>query len=170
MTESICVSCNMCCDGTLFGFLEISADELGPLGPKVQTRDVEGTFSLVLGCPNLGETGACGIYADRPAKCRAYNCNVIKRMEAGQLDRARADRIVSQAKTLRDMTMTALLAEVPEAYMPKDRPNPRRLMNALHQAKLDGAGISEAGYDYAALLYNLHRVLMEQEFQKNAES
>lgn len=165
MTSNICVACNMCCDGTLFGYVEISEGEQAALGSLCTTREVRGSLGLVQRCAQLGANGACGVYSARPQKCRDYDCKVIRRLDAGTLDAARADRIVAQSKALRDMAMQALSAELPEAYLPQDPPNPRRLMNALQRAKQEGAAISDQGYEFAALMYNLHRVLIQQEFQ-----
>jgi hypothetical protein len=41
----------------------------------------------------------CAIYLDRPQRCRTFECGLLKRVEAGTLESAKALRIIARSKT-----------------------------------------------------------------------
>jgi uncharacterized protein len=108
----LCVSCSMCCDGTLFSRLTILPKEEKLFGPQAKFFELNGGRRMRLGCTELGNDGACGLYENRPANCRSFKCELLLAQEAGTIDDTKAKSIANEAKLLRqralDMTLTAL--------------------------------------------------------------
>ena len=72
--QSLCKTCGLCCDGTLFDSVAIEPhetvpDELGPV--RVGDKDA---FYQHCRCFN----GVCTIYLCRPQACRQFKCLVLK--------------------------------------------------------------------------------------------
>lgn len=87
-SERLCGACGMCCDGVLFHSVELQAGEnprqLSALGLKLRRK--KGIEFFLQPCSaHREENGACSctIYAQRPARCRLFNCRQILAVEAG---------------------------------------------------------------------------------------
>ena len=78
--EALCLSCGLCCDGSLFWAVELDAGEAVPGGADTAGR-------LPQPCSFHG-AGGCGIYAARPGLCRAFFCGVLQAVMDGTRDRA----------------------------------------------------------------------------------
>lgn len=99
---SLCTSCGLCCDGTLFTLFALEPDEdavpLEAAGARfIQSGDFrEGSQPCAaLGC------GGCTVYAHRPRTCRGFRCLLLKQLESGKVDLETASGIVATAKRLR---------------------------------------------------------------------
>ncbi len=110
-TSQLCVSCGMCCDGTLFSQALLKAgepDEARRLGMQVFTIG-SGPPETVVGYDDafrlpchLHDRGWCTIYDDtaRPHVCGAFQCVLLKRLVAGEVD---LDRSLEAARIGRDL-------------------------------------------------------------------
>jgi hypothetical protein len=83
-------------------------------------------------CPHFIDS-ACSIYAIRPWRCSDYQCRVLERMTAGELDADAAHALVEQAQAMRALVQEALpeglaivqLARDVRAEAPENRTAPR---------------------------------------------
>jgi len=167
MSDHLCVSCNMCCDGTLFGYVEVTAQEQTRLGAGPDIREIKGRLAMRQACTKLGQDGMCGCYAVRPQKCDAFNCKLLKALEAGEVDEAYARFAVTHAKRMREVSLHAFHALIPEQYLPlepRDRTNPRRCMNALQEALRDGANLPKHHVDLAEKAYLMFAMMLSETF------
>ncbi|MGF1445380.1 MAG: YkgJ family cysteine cluster protein [Pikeienuella sp.] len=80
--EALCLSCGLCCDGSLFWAVPVGAGETVPT-----PLDAEGRLRQPCACFD----GACTIYAQRPAACRSFDCRVLQTVQAGRRDIAWAE-------------------------------------------------------------------------------
>jgi hypothetical protein len=81
----LCQACGFCCDGTLFhGLILTEADVAGAARLRLPIFHEEGLPTLRMPCS--AHVGACTIYEDRPATCRTYQCELVNRLEEGDLD------------------------------------------------------------------------------------
>jgi hypothetical protein len=62
--------------------------------------------------PCAAFTSCCGIYDQRPARCRAFRCAVLRRLETGEIDAAAATSLVSSARPLADAARARLGAHL----------------------------------------------------------
>jgi uncharacterized protein len=101
MGSDLCQACGFCCDGTLFGGLLLSDDEAREVArvhlPLFQD---EGREALRLPCP--AHVGTCTIYEERPSTCRSYHCQLVNRLEQGDIDLESALLRVARLRGLAD--------------------------------------------------------------------
>lgn len=113
LTDELCTRCGLCCDGTLFGDVELrgpaEAARLEALGLDVDTDDAD-TELLALPCAGLRGT-RCSVYPHRPSCCRTFECRLLQQAQRGEVtaDVALA-RIVEAKAQVR--VVTSLLNEL----------------------------------------------------------
>jgi hypothetical protein len=81
----LCVSCGLCCDGTLFSHVKISGSEREELARSgIGVGEKKGRDVMWLPCGKL-EGKCCTIYSQRPQGCRAFVCALGARVVAKEL-------------------------------------------------------------------------------------
>ncbi len=112
----LCLACGLCCDGTLFADVELqpgdSGDRLRELGQKLRRgKDAEGNpvHKFAQPCPALGADCRCAFYAERPARCREFDCALLSSVQAGKLSPDTALRRIREARKQRDAVRRALV-------------------------------------------------------------
>jgi len=101
--QSLCLSCGLCCDGTLFERVPLQpSDDRLPLktaGIKIQRKNAENHFSQ----PCVAyRKNCCQVYADRPANCQRYRCKLLQRVEKGKISGREAERKIKRALELKE--------------------------------------------------------------------
>lgn len=109
MAETLCRSCGMCCDGTLFDLGRIETDDdvraLETDGLVVLERNGRWFFQQPCNC---FDRDICTIYPRRPARCRAYQCKVLDGLVSGSMPVEEAHRLVAKAVDWRRILITQL--------------------------------------------------------------
>ena len=83
--ETLCKSCGLCCDGSLFGRVPLEPGERDA-ARKNRLRVVASGASFEQPCAAFA--GTCRAYDDRPRACRAFVCRLHERhrLEGGPLE------------------------------------------------------------------------------------
>jgi len=76
--EALCLSCGLCCDGSLFWAVALEAGDELP-GPRAAGGE------LPQPCAFHG-AGGCTIYVARPRQCRGFTCHVLEAVQSGRHD------------------------------------------------------------------------------------
>jgi Fe-S-cluster containining protein len=102
-TTRLCLECGLCCDGVLFSDVELQpgddARQLRALGlPVAVKRGTRAVQRFPQPCAALCADNRCRIYDDRPARCREFECGVLKEVIADRLDTGAALRLIHQAR------------------------------------------------------------------------
>lgn len=102
-TESLCLHCGMCCDGTLFRDVELQPgddlEKLRALGLRVSVPRSEFRVpSFKQPCAALCPDLRCRVYADRPARCREFECALFKAVAAGTMATPAALKTIRQTR------------------------------------------------------------------------
>jgi len=102
--DQLCPHCGLCCDGTLYADVELSAGDdpgrLSKLGLSLKKKGrVRMAFTQPCAC---FDASLCKIYADRPGRCRWFECGLLKQVQAGKMTSGVALKKISKARTLRD--------------------------------------------------------------------
>lgn len=111
LTDTLCTQCGLCCDGTLFGDVELAgrreATRLEALGLDVDSDDADVEL-LALPCAGLRGT-RCGVYAHRPQCCRTFECRLLQQAQRGEVaaDEALARIAAAKAQVARVRTLLA---------------------------------------------------------------
>jgi uncharacterized protein len=113
--EKLCLTCGLCCNGVIFADVQLQrgddATRLEALGlslknlPKQKsarkaTADSNTAFlKTKFSQPCVAFDGCrCRIYADRPKYCRAFDCALLKSVNAGEVATADALQAIERAR------------------------------------------------------------------------
>jgi uncharacterized protein len=102
--EQLCPQCGLCCDSTLFADVELRAgDDAGRLKKLGLSLFEKKRGKLAFAQPCACFDGKwCGIYADRPKRCRTFECGLLKRVQAGEMTAPAALKKIYSAKKQAD--------------------------------------------------------------------
>ncbi len=164
--EDLCLSCGLCCDGTLFDFVKLEATDdaqkLKLLGlPVTVSRGKTPVTRFAQPCAALCQDRTCRAYLDRPAQCRAFECGVLKDVKAGRITATAALRLVKKARRRADEARR-LLREL------GDTDDHRALGERFHRTseRLEAGGSNDAAKaKYADLSLAMHHLKL-QAFEK----
>jgi Fe-S-cluster containining protein len=83
--EALCRACGLCCDGSLFGRVGLTPEEVAPARMR-SLRVVPSGKAFEQPCAALVTSGAgtesataCSIYDERPLACRRFTCRLRER-------------------------------------------------------------------------------------------
>jgi len=97
-SANLCLSCLLCCDGTLIGFVQLEREEILPLKALLDIEeDSDGSGIFLHPCKNLCTDG-CTIYDDRPSQCRTFNCRLLKSVEQKEVTFDTAVEVIKEVK------------------------------------------------------------------------
>jgi len=110
----LCLACGMCCNGVLFRDVELQpADDaaaLAKLGLPVRSvRRGDGVVTKApQPCAALCEDNRCRIYAQRPTRCREFECLLLKAVVSGEVEVDAAMKTIRQARVRADKVLRLL--------------------------------------------------------------
>lgn len=106
----LCQACGICCDGTLFGHVSLSSDEIQKMESyNVKIIEDKGRKPRFLPpCPCFKE-GSCSIYVDRPRKCVSYHCKLQKAVMNGTVEYEESLKLVDLVKKYTEWVKGAIL-------------------------------------------------------------
>ena len=118
----------MCCDGTLFTHVSLQPTEVTALEQRglPLTRRADGSPALAQHCAALDGL-TCTVYADRPASCRRYHCQLYAALAEKEVSLDEALAVVHEALSLVD----AVGRELPPAAADE----PRSVMQRARRAE-----------------------------------
>jgi uncharacterized protein len=112
-TESICLSCGLCCNGVIFADLKLQPQDdpvrLEEFGLPLKRRVAPKAIRVCQPCAAF-EDCRCRFYAERPQYCREFECLLLKRLQSGRTDRAAALRVIRAAHQRADKVRRLLEA------------------------------------------------------------
>ena len=96
---SVCESCGLCCDGSLFGRVPLAPGEQVPEQKlRVVTNEKGGRY-VPQRCAALEGT-LCQVYEQRPHACRRYECLLYGAIREGEVSESEALHVVKRAQQL----------------------------------------------------------------------
>lgn len=96
---NICLSCGICCDGTLIGFVQLDREELAGVKEIMEIEEGYGNGFFLQPCKNYCD--GCSIYAQRPKQCNNFKCGLLNSVEQQELDFNLALEIINEVKQLK---------------------------------------------------------------------
>jgi len=97
--SQLCPNCGLCCNGVLFADVELrkgdDAGRLAGLGFSLEKKGRNQAFTQPCAC---FDGRLCGIYAERPVRCRTFECGLLKRVQTGKLDTNAALKKIAQTR------------------------------------------------------------------------
>ncbi|MBB4612568.1 YkgJ family cysteine cluster protein [Novosphingobium taihuense] len=110
LEQDLCTGCAACCDGTIFGYVEVSRDEEVALGGLFTMESRKDDAIFYQPCPHsVGQR--CQIYSRRPETCRKFHCHTLKALRGGEIESGEAVRRVDQMLKQREQLQADLLKD-----------------------------------------------------------
>ena len=157
----LCNACGMCCDGTLFHYVRLqprdSAPALAALGLKLKRKRKHD--HIIQPCPAY-RNSKCAIYADRPERCRLFECRQIKRVISAEVTEVDAAAKIREALDRR--------AQIHEMFERCGESNPKGPLTVRYE-KIAAELLSGHGPDAEALRLRLRREMDEFEALLDAD-
>jgi uncharacterized protein len=104
--SQLCPACGLCCNGVLFGDVELQRGDhahlLAKLGLDLFRKGRKSAFTQPCAC---FDGKLCGIYASRPQQCHAFACGLLKRVTAGKLPPGAALQIIAETRRSADAVL-----------------------------------------------------------------
>ena len=112
-SSNICLSCGLCCDGTLVGFVELDREEIPALKKVMDIKDENGHGFFLQPCSSFCD--GCTVYSERPRHCASFKCELLKSVEQKNLEfdlAVETIKVVKQKKIAMENTLAALQLEL----------------------------------------------------------
>ena len=112
-SSNICLSCGLCCDGTLIGFVQLESEEIPALREIMDIEDVNGKGFFLHPCNKYCD--GCTIYSQRPKQCASFKCGLLKSVEQKELDfdlAVETIKVVKQKKSVIEKKLAILQLEL----------------------------------------------------------
>jgi Fe-S-cluster containining protein len=97
--SQLCPKCGLCCNGVFFADVELrkgdDSQRLAELGLSLENKGCKKAFVQPCAC---FDGTLCRIYAERPKRCRTFECGLLKRVQAGKLGADAALKTIARAK------------------------------------------------------------------------
>jgi Fe-S-cluster containining protein len=102
-SQSLCLTCGLCCDGTLFWGLPLKPDDdVTPL-KAIDINIVSDNDLTILKLPCAAHKNCtCTVYAHRPQACRSFKCKLLKSFERDDISQRSAREIIKKMKSLKN--------------------------------------------------------------------
>ena len=112
-SNPLCLECGLCCNGVIFanGQLQPGDDvaRLRELGLKLLPKRKAESGKRKFHQPCAAFDGCrCGIYGERPQYCRAFECALLKKFQARNIEADAALRIIRRARRRADKVVQLL--------------------------------------------------------------
>ena len=102
-TTRLCSACGMCCNGVLFHGMAVQPEDslrsMASKGVKAKRRD--GELQFLQPC-SAHDGNCCRIYADRPQRCREFECRQLEGVFKGEILEASAMKKIHEARRRSD--------------------------------------------------------------------
>jgi Fe-S-cluster containining protein len=99
----LCTSCGMCCDGTLFQFVNVGIeDRERAIATGLELHDRRGDSSFDQPCRFFCNS-ECGIYEKRPPVCVDFRCSLLKKIDCGEIP---LDEAYAKVRAVRALQMS----------------------------------------------------------------
>ena len=110
-SQSLCLTCGLCCDGSIFSSVRLKPDdEITPL-KAVGINIVSDSESNAFKQPCAAHKNCtCTVYANRPQECRRYKCELLKRFERDDISHEAALEIINKMISLKNEVKALALA------------------------------------------------------------
>jgi Fe-S-cluster containining protein len=97
LTDTLCVGCGLCCDGSLFADVELAGraeiTRLEVLGLEIED---DGAARALLSQPCAALRGrSCSVYPHRPKCCRTFECRLFQQVKAGAVEVRQAKGLIA---------------------------------------------------------------------------
>lgn len=95
-SETLCLSCGLCCDGTLIGFVQVSSEEVSSIKQIMEIEEINGQGIFIQPCSKY--CNGCTVYENRPKQCGIFKCSLLTAVEDKELEFVVASEVITEVK------------------------------------------------------------------------
>ena len=95
-STNICLSCGLCCEGTVIGFVQVGREELPLLRDVIDIENTNGDGFFLQSCKKYCD--GCTIYSRRPKQCDKFECGLLKSFNQKEVNFDSALEIINVVK------------------------------------------------------------------------
>jgi Fe-S-cluster containining protein len=95
-SSNLCLSCGLCCDGTLIGFVELANEELVAARKTLDIEEENGHGFLLQPCSKY--CNGCTVYDKRPKHCASFKCGRLQSLEQKEVNFEQASAMIQEVK------------------------------------------------------------------------
>ena len=110
--QSLCQSCGLCCDGTLFSQADLDSTGVGPSWPQIVVQSISTGKSLPQPCAAF-QRNLCVIYPSRPSVCQKFRCKLLKQYTSGKVSFDAALSVIGKTKSIKMAYLSAISEVIP---------------------------------------------------------
>jgi uncharacterized protein len=161
-SQSLCLTCGLCCDGTLFPYVRLLPDdEITPLKAIGVNIISESGLNIFKQPCAAHKNCTCIVYANRPQKCRRYKCELLKRFERGDILYTAALEIITMAVSLKNDVKALVLAASTNMQSVEE-------VTLLMERRLvdPSIGVTKQGYAHLFLKFVTLQIYLDRFFRK----
>lgn len=164
---TLCTSCNLCCDGTLFFGIALSDAEVDQMRKRVDIFSPPSSDKKFFNqpCQQLGRDGACKCYDVRPQGCIEYKCDLLNRLENAEIDFAFANTIVPRVRQFLKLATDACHEATPDEYRVQGNKDAFVAFRALKNAISAGATIDHSLKNEAFFQWTIYKSYVNRHIQ-----
>ena len=98
MTDSskLCLSCGLCCDGTLIGHVQLDPEELLQVKSVMEIEDENSNGFFLQPCKKYCD--GCTIYSQRPTPCASFKCGLLNSFDMREISFSQTAEIIKEVK------------------------------------------------------------------------
>lgn len=106
-SENLCLSCGLCCDGTLIGFVQLDKEDTSALKDTLEViENSNGNGVFLHPCSKYCD--GCTIYSKRPKKCAEFACKLLTSVEQKEVDFNSATESIAEVKQRKNAILSKL--------------------------------------------------------------
>jgi hypothetical protein len=162
-SQSLCLTCGLCCDGTLFWGVPLTPnDEITSL-KAVGINIVSDNTSTILKLPCAAHKNCtCTVYANRPQECRTFKCKLLKRFERNEISQQSALDSINKMKSLKNAVKALALAASTSARSGEE------IIMLMKKCQMDPAGPTTQHYAQVLLKFGELQMYLDRFFRDEA--
>jgi Fe-S-cluster containining protein len=96
-SSSLCLSCGLCCDGTVIGFVQLDKEEIPAIRKLKTIEEEQGHGFFLQPCDSFCD--GCTIYSGRPKQCGIFKCGLLKSLELTEVEFDTAVEMIEAVKS-----------------------------------------------------------------------
>jgi hypothetical protein len=164
-SQSLCLTCGLCCDGAIFSCVKLKPDdEITPLkavGINIYSDSDANMFKLPCAAH---KNCTCTVYANRPKDCRLYKCELLKRFERDDISHEAALEIINKVVSLNnEVNALALAASINTQFKEEVTLLEKRW---LGEPPSIGDGATKQGHAHDFLKFGALQVYLDRFFRE----
>ena len=158
-STNICLSCGLCCDGSLIGHVQLGKDEISDTRITMEIEEENGNGFFLQPCQKYCD--GCTVYSKRPQQCRSFDCGLLKSVKQLDVEFDTALEIINIVKQKKS-TIEKKLVTLPEEFRSKSFYFKMVELKKILESNISNASHNEAEKTLESELKELNHIVIKE--------